>query len=71
MEIVAGYAIVKEEEYAPGHWVCLGVHRKTQMGVTWERTTRDNYFWGHYFARKEDAIVDYHKRLASLYERQT
>ena len=68
MEIVAGYKIIQEEQYSLGHWVCLGVHRTTKMGVTWERTSRDNYFWGHYFANELDARIDYHKRLARLYE---
>ena len=68
MEIVAGYKIILEEEYCPGHWVCLGIHCKTKMGVTWERTAKDNYFWGHYFTNETNARIDYHKRLARLYE---
>lgn len=68
MEIVAGYKIIREEEYCPGHWVCLGVRGKTGMAVTWERTAKDNYFWGHYFANETDARIDYHKRLARLIE---
>ena len=62
---VAGYEIIREEEFAPGYFVALGVHPDGRA-VTWESTGPDNYFWGHYFQHLENAVVDYHERIASL-----
>lgn len=32
--------------------------------VTWECTSGDNYYWGHYFKEKQDAFEDWCKRIA-------
>ena len=64
---VACYEIVREEEYAPGHFVALGFHPDGRA-ATWESNGADNYYWGHYFANKTGARIDYHKRLARLIE---
>jgi hypothetical protein len=69
MELVAGYQIVKAEEYRPGHWVCLGV-RQNGEAVTWERCGLNDYFWGHYFAKEVEARADFHKRLARRIEEE-
>lgn len=62
---VAGYEIIRKEEYAPGCFVALGAHPDGRA-VTWESNGEDDYFWGHYFQHLEDAVVDYHERLARL-----
>ncbi len=30
--------------------------------VTWECKNGDNYFWGHYFADRKDAVRDFYER---------
>ena len=65
MEIVAGYEIIRKKEYAPGCFVALGAHPDGRA-VTWESNGADDYFWGHYFQHLEDAVEDYHERIARL-----
>ena len=62
---VAGYEIIREEEYAPGRFVALGA-RPDGRAVTWESNGAGDYFWGHYFQHLENAVVDYHERIARL-----
>lgn len=49
--------------------IALGHNEKTNMWVTWCFKASDNedeeiaFFWGHYYDREKDAIVDYHQRI--------
>lgn len=69
----ANYEIIEleptYEEYGNSFGVALGYNEKTKMWVTWcyKQSTQDkteiDFFWGHYFDRQKDAIVDYHTRI--------
>ena len=75
----AGYEIIEMETtyeenghlfgYVRGH------NEKTNMWVTWcfKQSTRYpyemDYFWGHYFDRERDAIIDFHERIIDDYRR--
>ena len=78
-EFNAGYEIVKSETYRIGaddkeSRIVLG-KMETRLGtqyVTWEsvRHPEDgtaDYFWGHYFDKDQQAMADYHRRLADHY----
>lgn len=47
--------------------------------VTWEYTTVSqdgnlltrSFFWGHYYANKYSALMDYHERLSNYYRLHT
>lgn len=64
---VAGYEIVRKEEYKAGHYVALGLHADGRA-VTWESSGDADYYWGHYFSNEKDALIDYHKRLIECIE---
>ena len=56
-----------ENDYVYG--IALGYNPKSQMWVTWafkadiEIKNEIDYFWGHYFDREKDALIDYHRRI--------
>lgn len=63
-----GYTIIKIEKYNNNFAICLG---KNEAGcfVTWDcRPDTDYYFWGHYFTDYNEAMRDYHTRLAHYYD---
>lgn len=49
--------------------IALGHNEKSNMWVTWCFKVNENnnneikFFWGHYYEREKDAIIDYHKRI--------
>ena len=49
--------------------IALGHNAVTNMWVTWafkketEEESAIDFFWGHYFDREKDAIIDYHRRI--------
>ena len=69
----ASYKIVKYEMYREQengkNYVVLGHNEKTNMWVTWECTDGNNFYWGHYFTSKTEAMKDYYSRLADKYNR--
>lgn len=71
----ANYRIEKMEiasrESNHDYGIALGHNEKSGMWVTWcfkaKKDDNDNfeieYFWGHYFDREKDALIDYHRRI--------
>lgn len=49
--------------------IALGHNAITNMWVTWafKKEPGDgraiDFFWGHYFEREADALIDYHRRI--------
>lgn len=49
--------------------IALGHNEKSNMWVTWafkaniEIKNNIDYFWGHYFERETDALIDYCRRI--------
>lgn len=53
-----GYRITDTIHVGNAEFV-LGVHEKDlNRFVTWECKNRNDYFWGHYFTRRDDAVKD-------------
>lgn len=71
----ANYRIEKMEitsrENSHIYGIALGHNEKSEMWVTWcfkaenmgNEDFEINYFWGHYFDREKDALIDYHNRI--------
>ena len=69
----ANYRIEKMEitEKASGmiFGIALGHNENTNMWVTWcvkvneSNTDEIEFFWGHYYEREKDALIDYHERI--------
>jgi hypothetical protein len=57
------YRIYEKNEY----FVVLAQNVNTGTWVTWECTNGEDFYWGHYFNKEEDARLDFHKRLAIKY----
>lgn len=53
--------------------ICFAFNSKSHFTrfATWEvrgiKTDNPDFFWGHYFTDKMDALKDYHERLAYNY----
>lgn len=64
----AGYEIIKAEEYSKEEHleIVLGKNERGQY-VTWECRYTNNYFWPHYSGEENNALIDYHQRLAENY----
>ena len=49
--------------------IALGHNAITKMWVTWafkeetEKESAIDFFWGHYFEREKDALIDYCRRI--------
>ena len=49
--------------------IALAHNELTDMWVTWsfKKETREesdiDFFWGHYFEREKDALIDYYSRI--------
>jgi len=53
-----GYRITDTIHVGNAEFV-LGVHETDpNRFVTWECKNRNDYFWGHYFTRRDDAVKD-------------
>lgn len=73
----AGYTIEEVEpvyeEFEYYFGIALGHNEKTGMWVTWcfkksiKNENEIDFFWGHYFDRRSDAIIDYHTRIIGEY----
>ena len=59
----AGYVITQSIKVKDTEFV-LGEHPKTRMCVTWQCKNGDNYFWGHFYPNKYDALKDLCERVA-------
>ena len=57
----------KENNYF--HGIAYGHNENTQQWVTWcfkaniENKDEIDFFWGHYFDREKDALIDYYRRI--------
>lgn len=69
----AGYTIKHYEMYREQengeNFVVLAHNEKSDMWCTWECTNGTDFYWGHYFDSEMEGWMDYHKRLASKYDR--
>lgn len=53
-----GYRITDTIHVGNAEFV-LGVHETDpNRFVTWECKNRNDYFWGHYFTKRDDAVKD-------------
>lgn len=53
-----GYKITDTIHVGDAEFV-LGVHEKDpNRFVTWECKNGNDYFWGHYFTKRDDAVKD-------------
>ena len=69
----ANYRIEKMEitGHANGttYGIALGHNEKANMWCTWcFKANEDNkdeidFFWGHYYERERDAVINYHERI--------
>ena len=73
-EVNAGYQIIAKVQVGPVEYA-LGEHGgKFPSFVTWERTPSNdgdgppNYYWGHYFDSRDDAVRDFRDRAVEKYE---
>ncbi len=63
----AGYEIIMIEYYTEDYAIVLGVNKHNNY-VTWDsKPSENNFFWGHYFQDKTNALRDYHTRLLTFY----
>jgi hypothetical protein len=58
-----GYVITQSVKVNNAEFV-LGEHPITGMCATWQCKNGDNYFWGHYYPNKYDALKDLCKRVS-------
>ena len=64
----AEYEIIGAIEVKQKLEVVIG-YRRTKFGdqyVTWECLEKSDYYWGHYFNEKKDAIQDFCNRVNKL-----
>lgn len=67
----AGYEIIMIEHYTEDYAIVLGVNSSNHY-VTWDsKPSENNFFWGHYFTDKNNALRDYHTRLLSYYNERS
>lgn len=69
----ADYRIEKMEitgqEDRASFGIALGHNEKTSMWATWCFKADDDdineivFFWGHYYDREKDAVINYHQRI--------
>lgn len=62
---------ITSREDSHDYGIALGHNEKSEMWVTWcfkaenigNEDFEIDYFWGHYFDREKDALIDYHNRI--------
>ena len=60
---------ITQREHEQVYGIALGHNTETQMWVTWgfkanmKNKDEIDYFWGHYYERETDALIDYHRRI--------
>ncbi len=73
-EINAGYQIIAKVGVGPVEYALGEKDGKFPGFVTWERTPANdgdgppNYYWGHYFDSREEAIQDFCGRASEKYK---
>ena len=69
--VVEGYTIIKRER-AGETMIVIGHNPKAmQPYVTWKAykfSKFESFNYGHYFSTRKDAMVDFHERLAEVWE---
>ncbi len=73
-ELNAGYQIIAKARVGPVEYVLGALDGKFPSFCTWERTPANdgdgppNYYWGHYFSSRNDAIQDFCGRTSEKFE---
>ena len=73
-ETNAGYQIIAKVQVGPVEYALGERGGKFPSFVTWERTPANdgdgppNYYWGHYFDSRDDAVRDFRDRAVEKYE---
>ena len=73
-ETNAGYQIIAKVQVGPVEYALGERGGKFPSFVTWERTPSNdgdgppNYYWGHYFDRRDDAVRDFCDRAVEKHE---
>lgn len=73
-EINAGYQIIAKTRIGPVEYALGELDGKFPAFVTWERTPSNdgdgppNYYWGHYFDSRDDAVRDFCERASEKYQ---
>lgn len=73
-EMNAGYQIIAKVQVGPVEYALSEHGGKFPSFVTWERTPSNdgdgppNYYWGHYFERRDEAIQDFCDRASEKCE---
>lgn len=66
-DVVEGYAVKQSVLFSNGNGIALAENPNApQPYVTWQFTEVDNkrdYYWGHYYSKKEDAQQNYSERV--------
>ena len=63
-----GYIITQSIHVADTEFV-LGEHPETGICATWQCKNGDNYFWGHYYGNRYDALKDLCQRASNEVDR--
>ena len=73
-EMNAGYEIIAKVSVGPVEYALGELGGKFPSFVTWERTPANdgdgppNYYWGHYFEKRDEAVRDFCDRAGEKYQ---
>lgn len=73
-EVNAGYEIIAKVSVGPVEYAMGELGGKFPSFVTWERTPANdgdgppNYYWGHYFEKRDEAVRDFCDRASEKYQ---
>ena len=73
-EVNAGYEIVAKVNVGPVEYALAELDGKFPSFATWERTPANdgdgppNYYWGHYFEKRDKAVRDFCDRASEKYK---
>ena len=73
-EMNADYQIIAKVQVGPVEYALGELGGKIPFFVTWERTPANdgdgppNYYWGHYFERRDEAVRDFCDRASEKYK---
>ncbi len=76
-EVNADYRIIAKVSVGPVEYALGQINARVPFFVTWERTPANdqagspNYYWGHYFDKRENAIWDFCARAQKKYKMMT
>lgn len=76
-EVNAGYEIIAKVQVGPVEYALAELGGKFPSFATWERTPGNdgdgppNYYWGHYFEKRDEAVRDFCQRASGKYKMLT